>query len=162
MKKLFKMVAMLTAALAICSAAVAQEPAKPKKEKLTPEQVAQVQAREIAYTLGLDDKTCEKFIQTFCAYRMEIREASKAKKAVNKGVDRNNMTEAQVEAGIKAQFAHTRKVVDIREKYYAEYRKFLNPRQIERVYELEKKQADKIKRQQQQRKAKAKQNKQKK
>ena len=93
---------------------------------------------------------------------MEIREASKAKKAVNKGVDRNNMTEAQVEAGIKAQFAHTRKVVDIREKYYAEYRKFLNPRQIERVYELEKKQADKIKRQQQQRKAKAKQNKQKK
>ena len=67
MKKLFKMVAMLTAALAICSAAVAQEPAKPKKEKLTPEQVAQVQAREIAYTLGLDDKTCEKFIQTFCA-----------------------------------------------------------------------------------------------
>ena len=48
------------------------------------------------------------------------------------------MTDAEVEKNIKERFAHSRKLLDIREKYYDVYRSFLSPKQIQRVYELEK------------------------
>lgn len=155
MKRILKIATLITMALAITTSAMAQQQTKaPGKAKLTPEEVAQVQAKDIAYELGFGNELTDKFITTFCKYRMEMREANIQKKEASKGVDRNNMTEEQFETKIKAQFAHSRKVVDIREKYYNEYRKFLNPRQIERVYEIEKKQSEKIKKQQQMRKNK--------
>ena len=66
----------------------------------------------------------------------------------------DDMDYEQVEQSIKAQFAHSRKAIDIREKYYGEFRKILNPRQIQRVYELEKHQSEKMKAQQKERKVK--------
>lgn len=153
MKNILKTLALASLALMLCTSAVAQN-SKTKKQKRTPEQVATVQAKDIALSLGLDDATTEQFTKTFCDYRMEIRQANREKKAVNKGVARKDMTEEQVEQSIKAKFAHSRKVVDIREKYYGEFRKYLNPRQIQRVYELEKRQIDKMKAKQKERKAK--------
>lgn len=46
-------------------------------------------------------------------------------------------TEAESEQAIKARFEHSRKILDIRQKYYEEYSKFLTQKQIKRVYELE-------------------------
>lgn len=154
MKNVFKTLALATLALAFCATTYAQEqkPA-PKKPKMTPEQVATIQAKDIAMSLGFDDATTEKFVKTFCDYRAEIRTANKAKKEATPKVARKDMTEQQVEEQIKMQFATSRKIVDIREKYYGEFRKYLNPRQIQRVYELEKRQSEKIKMQQTQRKA---------
>ncbi|MBQ2797597.1 MAG: hypothetical protein IJF01_07695 [Tidjanibacter sp.] len=153
MKNIVKTLALAALTLAFCTSAVAQEAKpKPKKEKMTPEQVATIQAKDIAHSLGLDDATTEKFTKTFCAYRMEIRQANQEKKVIVKGVPRKDMTEQQVEEQIKAQFAHSHKVISIREKYYGEFRKCLNPRQIQRVYELEKRQSEKMKAQQKQRK----------
>lgn len=153
MKNILKTLALAALSLMLCTSAVAQNN-KNKKQKRTPEQVATIQAKDIALSLGLDDATTEQFTKTFCDYRMEVRNANQEKKAVTKGVARKDMTEEQVEQSIKAQFAHSRKVVDIREKYYGEFRKYLNPRQIQRVYELEKRQAEKMKAQQKERKAK--------
>ncbi|MBO7300471.1 MAG: hypothetical protein J6U53_03580 [Tidjanibacter sp.] len=129
------------------------------KQKLTPEQIATTQAQEIAYSLGLDDATTAKFVTTFVNYRMDIRAAKKS--AGTKKI-KKDMNEQQVEDALKAQFAHSKKVLDIREKYFGEYRKFLNPRQIQRVYELEKRQTEKMKAQQKERKANKKANKKKK
>ena len=38
---------------------------------------------------------------------------------------------------VKADFAQGRKILDIREKYYKAYSKFLTPKQIQRVYDME-------------------------
>ena len=153
MKNILKTLTLATLSLMLCTSAVAQN-TKNKKQKRTPEQVATVQAKDIAISLGFDDATTEQFTKTFCNYRMEMRNANIEKKAVNKGVARKDMTDEQVEQSIKAQFAHSRKAIDIREKYYGEFRKILNPRQIQRVYELEKRQSEKMKAQQKERKAK--------
>ena len=36
---------------------------------------------------------------------------------------------------MRARFAQSRKVLDIREKYYDEFRKFLSPKQVQKVYD---------------------------
>ncbi len=46
-------------------------------------------------------------------------------------------TDAEAEQNIKKRFEHSQKILDLRENYYKEYNKYLSPRQIERVYELE-------------------------
>lgn len=153
MKNILKTFVLASLALALCTTTFAQE--KNGKKKMTQEQVSAVQAKDIAASLGLDDKTTEKFVQTFCSYRAEIRTANQEKKAVTVGINKKDMNEEQVEAQIKAQFAHSRKVLDIREKYYDEYRQILNPRQIQRVYALEKRQSEKMREAQKKRKANA-------
>lgn len=40
------------------------------------------------------------------------------------------LTDAEIEKQIKDQFAQSRKILDIREKYYNEFRKILSPKQI--------------------------------
>jgi hypothetical protein len=48
------------------------------------------------------------------------------------------MTDAEVEKSIKDQFDHSQKILTLRQEYYKKYSKFLTPKQIQRVYELEK------------------------
>ena len=47
------------------------------------------------------------------------------------------MTDAEAEKEIKARMERSQKILDLREKYYKEYSKFLTPKQIQRVYDLE-------------------------
>ena len=53
-------------------------------------------------------------------------------------------TDAEVEQAIKARFAQSRKILDIREEYYNEFRKFLSPKQIQKMYNMEKHNGDKF------------------
>ena len=46
-------------------------------------------------------------------------------------------TDAETEEVIKHQFAMAKQKVEIREKYYAKFRKFLSPKQIEKIYDSE-------------------------
>ena len=59
-------------------------------------------------------------------------------------VPRSTLTDAEVEQVIKARFAQSRKMLDIREKYYNEFRKFLSPKQIQKMYNMEKRIGDKM------------------
>lgn len=54
------------------------------------------------------------------------------------------LTDAEVEADIKTRFAQSRKMLDIREKYYEEFRKFLSPKQVQKMYNLERRNGDKF------------------
>ncbi len=47
-------------------------------------------------------------------------------------------TDAEIEKQIKDQFAQSRKILDVREKYYNEFRKILSPKQIMKIYQTEK------------------------
>ena len=48
------------------------------------------------------------------------------------------MTNEEAEKVLKARFAHSQKILDLRQKYYAIYSEFLTQHEIRRVYELEK------------------------
>jgi hypothetical protein len=46
-------------------------------------------------------------------------------------------TDEEVEKMIKGRFTQSRKMLDLREKYYDVFRKFLSPKQIQKVYDME-------------------------
>ena len=54
------------------------------------------------------------------------------------------LTEEEIKAEFKQRFAQSRSVIDIREKYYKEYSRFLTQKQIKKMYELERQSMDRI------------------
>ena len=71
-------------------------------------------------------------------------EEMRAVRDMNPRAPRSTLTDAEVEQVIKARFAQSRKMLDIREKYYNEFRKFLSPKQIQKMYNMEKRIGDKM------------------
>lgn len=117
--------------IAVCNAKVQEEPSK--EQRMNREELAERQARHIAHELAFDDATAQKFVSTFQECQKEMwalgpREPREPKR---------EMTDAEAEQAIKMRFEQSQKILDLREKYYKEYSKFLSPKQIERVYELE-------------------------
>ncbi len=103
------------------------------QQRLSREELAEKQARHIAHDLALDDATTQKYVATYCAYQKEVW-------ALGPRIKRHssaNATEAEAEQANKARMEQSQKILDLREKYYKEYSKFLTQKQIERAYELE-------------------------
>ena len=102
------------------------------QQRLSREELAEKQARHIAHELALDDATTQKYVATYKAYQQEVW-------ALGPRVKRHqaNASEAEAEQANKARMEQSQKILDLREKYYKEYSKFLTQKQIERAYELE-------------------------
>ena len=66
------------------------------------------------------------------AYHESASEAAK-----DGDIDVDSMTEEETGQALKDRFAHSQKILDLRQKYYALYSEFLTQKQIWRVYELE-------------------------
>ena len=107
-----------------------------KKQRMSREQMAEAQAKHIARELALDDATSQKFVETFSAYQKEVWTLSPRGKGMSPKKD--NLSDAEAEKAIKDQFEHSQKILSLRQDYYKKYSKFLTPKQIQRVYELEK------------------------
>ena len=102
------------------------------KQRLTREQLAEVQAKHIAKEMAMDEATSQRFIKTFCQFQQEIWALGPRPKQSH-----SQMTDEETGQALKARFAHSRKILDLRQKYYAIYSEFLTQKQIQRVYELE-------------------------
>lgn len=147
------------------SQAAAQEKTPVKTEKkqtkacMTPEQCVEMRTAVIARQLMLDDATTAKFSAVYKNYLTELR-ACRFKCNETFGAERcgarAQMTDAQIEKCIEKRFATSRRVLDIREKYYKEFKKFLNPRQIQQMYRVEKSVQKKVRKEMQRRACKAK------
>ena len=135
MKRIFS-IAICAIMMAVCTTAVQAQDIQSKKQRMSREQLAEAQAKHIAYDLALNDATTQKFVKTFCDYQKEVWALGPKLKAPKKKAE---MTDAETDQAIKARMERSQKILDLREKYYKEYSKFLTPRQIQRVYELEKK-----------------------
>lgn len=106
--------------------------------------------QHIAHTaqmLSLDDATAERFYPVYKQYRQEMRQARQKyprirpeKKQDGEGSAR--LTDEQVKKNLDNSFALSQCILDIRVKYYKEFQKILTPRQIERLYEQEKKEGE--------------------
>ena len=110
------------------------------------------QTNQIVKMLMLDDSTTDKFIPVYQNYLKELRECrmmNRAKlRAEGTGVKPDPkplLTDAEVEQQIKGRFAQSRRILDVREKYYNEFRKILSPKQIMKIYQTEQNNADKLK-----------------
>ena len=109
---------------------LAQKPDAQRQKRR--QQMAETQARHIARQVPLNDKKTARFIPVYCRKQQEIWALAPQRRRQR----RTENDEAQ--ADIEARFSRSEKVLAIRKKYYKEYRRFLTPKEIERVYELEK------------------------
>lgn len=130
---------------------------KERKQRPTPEQMTQMQTNQMVKALMLDDATATKFTPVYEKYLKELRECRvmnrkpRAEKpqgteaAAKKEGQRPSMTDAEIATMLKNQFTQSRKMLDIREKYYNEFSKILSQKQIMKVYQQEKSNANKFK-----------------
>ena len=131
MKKILGILMMVIAMMTVTANVCAQAPNQ--KQRLSREQLAEKQAQYIAHDLGLDEKTSSKFTDTYTQCQKEIW-ALGPRPRHKKGEVK---TDAQTEQEIKQRFERSEKILNIRQKYYKKYSKFLSQQQIQRVYELE-------------------------
>ena len=130
MKKIFNVMMLVIAMTMFTVNSFAQAPNK--KQRLTREQHKKKQAKYIANDLALDDETTARFINTYTQCQKEIWALGSRPRR-----DDNN-NEEQIGQNIKKRFEMSEKILDIRQKYYKEYSKFLTQKQIQRVYKIEK------------------------
>lgn len=136
MKSIFRILLFAMAMTTFCVSTYAQ---KDSRQRMTREQLAETQAKYIAKEMEMDDATAEKFTATFCQFQKEIWALGP-----RPGRESSGPSDAETKQIIAARFAHSQKILDLRKKYYAEYSKFLTQKQIERVYELERRMMNRL------------------
>lgn len=137
MRNLIKILLLAVFLTTYNSAIIAQNS---NNQRLTREQLAEVQAKHIAKEMAMDDSTSKKFIATYCQFQKEIWELGPHPKSQQS----STTTDEETEEVIKDRFAHSQKILNIRQKYYSIYGKFLTQKQIQRVYELERQMMNRI------------------
>ena len=133
MKNLMKINMVALMVFVFCTVGMAQN----EKQRMSREQLAEKQAMHIAQELAFDDVTTQRFIETYSACQQEIW-------ALGPRPEIEPATEKEAEQAIKERFERSQSVLDLREKYYDEYSKFLTQKQIFRVYELEHQAMDRL------------------
>lgn len=126
MRQIVKSMMVALMVIATCTVAFAQS--QGKKQRMSREQLAEVQARHIADQLALNDELTSKFVSVFCQQQKEIW-------ALGPRLGRKSATTDEEQ--IQQRFDRSEKILAIRKKYYKEYSQFLTQAQIKRVYEIE-------------------------
>lgn len=111
--------------------AIAQQPNR--QQQVSREQLAEIEAKHIAHELAFSDAVSGKFVATYCNYKKDIWALGPRLRPNRRG----RASEQDNEERIKQSFAMSEKILNIRQKYYKEYSKFLTQTQIEKVYEQE-------------------------
>lgn len=111
--------------------AIAQQPNR--QQQVSREQLAEIEAKHIAHELAFSDAVSGKFVATYCNYKKDIWALGPHLRPNRRG----GASEQDNEERIKQRFARSEKILNIRQKYYKEYSKFLTQTQIEKVYEQE-------------------------
>ena len=107
----FLMVATACMALVQQNPADGEQPRDGKRPRPNMEQFVKSQATRIAQSLNLDGEKSKRFIQTFYNCRKEMAATMKGRPHKK----RSEMTDAEVDKAIRADFKHGRKMLDIRE-----------------------------------------------
>lgn len=107
--------------------------------KMNPEKMDSLQTKRMVNELLLNDVTTAKFIPIYTNYLSEIRNLRiPANKDFNKrGKQINEKSDAEIQKMIEDHFVKSQKTLDIRIKYYKEFKRFLSPKQIAKMYQLE-------------------------
>lgn len=142
MRRMIKALVIAVVMTACCATTYAQRMTRPyvdKEQRISREQLAEVQARHIAKELSFDDAVTAKFVKVYCDCQKEVWTLVPRQRGSSSG-----MTEQDNEKRIKERFVRSEKILNIRQKYYKEYSKFLTQSQIEKVYEYERKMMNRL------------------
>ena len=134
-----------------CALSVQATLAQDRKEGQKPprmswEKMQEMQINFIAKSMGLSGQDTEKFEEVYKEYNREMRglmgnppqrPERDNKKPEGEKKEWKEPTDEEVEAMLKGRFARSRKMLDLHEKYYDKYRKFLSPKQIQKIYDFE-------------------------
>ena len=106
------------------------------RQRMSREQMAETQAKHIAADLNLTGNTYDRFVETYENYKKELWQTApkRSKKRCHQ-----SETEEQAAENTRQRFERSQKMLDIRNKYYQEFSKFLTQKQIEQMYEKERK-----------------------
>ena len=138
MKRIIRTLSVVIMMIASCANVFAQQPdaQRPnRQQRVSREQLAEIEAKHIAQELAFSETVTEKFIATYCNYKKEIWALGPRQRTNHQG----GTSEQENEERIKQRFAMSEKILNIRQKYYKEYSTFLTQAQIEKVYEQERK-----------------------
>ena len=132
----------LLALLFLMSSALYAQQSQRESSRPSRQGLSRVQAAYIAKQLGFDEATARRFVELYAKQQQEIWALSPRDKAT-KGV----RTDAEAERAIKDYFERSEQLLSIRKKYYQEFRNFLTPQQIERIYKLDRRTIEGLRRQ---------------
>ena len=133
------MIKILVLAVAMITVNVSTYAQKSERQRMTREQLAEAQAHFIADEMAMDDTTAKQFVETFCQFQKDIWALGPRPKR-----DASHLSDKEAEQAMNERFTHSQKILDLRKRYYLKYSKFLTPKQIERVYELERKMMNRL------------------
>ena len=139
-KYFFVLIAALVMGTQVMNAQNQESGKRQSRKRMTVEQMVNMQAGKIVNDLGLDDKTAAKFTDVYRKYMMDMEKVRKEylpeRPKVKPEAGKPYMpTDAEVDKKMRDRFKQSRKMLDIREKYYDEFRKFLSPKQVQKVYD---------------------------
>ena len=142
MNRIIRTLVIAVMMIATCATTFAQQNGSRRttqKQRISREQLAEVQAKHIASKLAFSDAVTERFVKTYRDCQKEIWALGPRMRPNKQGT-----SEQDNEDRIKQRFAMSEKILDIRQKYYKEYSKFLTQTQIEKVYEQERKMMNRL------------------
>lgn len=140
MKKILLSAALLLAcgSLFVATAQNAQD------QKPTPEQRSEAKAYKIANELMLSDDSTQKFVPVYKAYKLELTAVNDKYRRSKRGEEAKGkpLTDKEVDVIIRNDFAKSKEILDIRTTYYEKFLKVLTPKQIKKIYDIEKMEGD--------------------
>lgn len=101
------------------------------------ERIAQAKLREVRIQLNLDQPTFERFRPVYLRYENEISAIDFRNLAKMMRINADSLTTEEADMMIVSQMETSKKLISIREKYYREFRKVLEPQQIIKLYQTE-------------------------
>lgn len=124
--------------LAIGFTANAQEVQKRiSHQRMSVEKMDSLQCQRMVNELMLNDATVAKFTPLYMNYLTEIRNVWGRDRKVEKRNfgEKKEKTDAEILKSIEDRFAKGQKILDIRTKYYKEFKHFLTAKQVEKIYQ---------------------------
>lgn len=111
----------------------AQQPANRQQAMQRIEQ----QVRHYSEVFELNEEQAQQFATLYKAYNKQMR-AIYDQYRHERTAEGTTLTDEQIEQRILDNFAQSRAILNVREQYYQEFRKFLTPSQINQIFEDEK------------------------
>lgn len=137
MKKLiFSLVAILFAV-----GVMAQPPQKGERgERPSPQEMLQRRCQHLIQKMGLEQEAAAKFEPIYRRYQQEMMQIHRQygrKHFHPRGQETTPPTDEQIEERMLNRFALSRAILEVRERYYKEFRTVLSPRQVQHIYDQE-------------------------
>lgn len=144
-KLLFSLMAILFAA-----GAMAQPPQKSERgERPSPQEMLQRRCQHLIQKMELGQEAAAEFEPIYRRYQQEMMQIHRQygrKHFHHRDREATPPTDEQIEERMLNRFALSRAILEVRERYYKEFRTVLSPRQVQHIYELEREGGERMQR----------------